>query len=84
MVDVHKSSSLIQEYRGERYAELGGNDREATLLPLVLTVELIQCCSPRRIVRFFKDLLIHERDVPILERLIEMCDLIRLVHIDLL
>src|SRR5690242_8127763 len=84
MVDVHKCTRLIEEERREGDTELGGNNCEAALVPLVGLVKLLNFCAPAGVLRLFLDLFVHERHVPVLDLLIEVRDHIALwrVHVD--
>ena len=80
---MDQRAGLVEEEGCERDAELGWDDREAALLPLVLCVELRDLFSSLLVRGLFAQLLPHQWDVPVFEWLAEVRRLICLVHVDL-
>ena len=83
VVDVHEGPGLVEPDGGEGDAEFGGDEGETAFLPYVCFIELGDGLSSASIVRLVDDLLVHEWNVPVFEFLVEMCDVVWLVQVDL-
>ena len=83
VVDVNEGTGLVEEDGGEGDAEFGGDDGDAPFLPFGFGVVGGNCFFATVVICVREDLLVHERDVPVLEGLVEVGDFIGLVHVDL-
>ena len=82
MVDVDESAGLVEEDCGEGYAKFGGDYGEAAFIPLVFGIEVFDRLPALGVVAFRDDLLIHERDMPVFELLVEMCDFVGFIQVN--
>ena len=83
VVDVDEGAGLVEEDGGEGDAKFGGDDSEAAFVPFVFGVEVFDGFSALGVVGFREDLLVHERNVPVFEFLVEVGDFMGFVHVDL-
>src|SRR4051794_32359594 len=72
VVDVNKCSGLVEEYCCERNTKLSRYQSKSFFLPLMLCVEFVDSIPTYFIVRLLDDLLVHQWNMPILQRLVEM------------